>query len=52
MSCLPEFPDIERPKYFDDIGRNCIMESSEGGTCPHVRTPECGLKTFSQTLPT
>ena len=52
MSCLPEFPDIDCPKCSDDIGRNCIMDFSAGGTCPRVRTPGCGLKTFAQTLPT
>ena len=52
MSCLPEFPDIDCPNWFDDIGRNCIMDFSARGTCPRVRTPECGLKTFAQTLPT
>ena len=52
MLCLPEFPDIDCPKCFDDIGRNCIMDFGAGVTCPRVRTPECGLKTFAQTLPT
>ena len=52
MSCLPKFPDGNGPKYFDDIGHNCIMDISVWGTCPRVRTPVCSQETFAQTLPT
>ena len=50
MSRLPEFPDGDCLKCFDDIGKNCIMDVSAWGTCPRVRTPECSLETFAQTL--
>ena len=32
-----------------EIGKNCVMDLSAWGTCPHVRPPECGLETFAQT---
>ena len=62
MSCSPEFPNIDSPNLcltmlilrvdFGDVSRNCTMDVSARRTCPRVRTPECGLKTFAQTLPT
>ena len=52
MSCLPEFPDKDCLKCFDDLGNNCIMDFSTWGTCPRVRAPDCSLETFAQTLPT
>ena len=39
MWFLPEFPDRDDLKCFDDIGNNCIMDFKDGGTCPQVRTP-------------
>ena len=46
-SVLPEFPDGDCLKCFDDIGKNCIMYLSGWGMCPRVRTPECSLETFA-----
>ena len=36
MSCLPEFPDINGQKCFDDLGKNCIMDFSACGTLAPV----------------
>ena len=52
MLHLPEFPDGDCLKCFDDIRKNCITDFSTWGTCSRVRTPECSLETFAQTLPT
>ena len=52
LSRLPEFPDRDCLKCFDDIGNNCIMDFNAWGTCPQVRTPGCSLETCARTLPT
>ena len=49
-SRLPEFPDGDGQRCFHDIGQNCIMDLSTGGTGPRVRTPHCSLETVAQTV--
>ena len=51
LSRLPEFPDRDCLKCFDDIGKNCIIDFNAGGTHPQVRTPECSLEVCAQILP-